>query len=78
VQVRRPSKAEGIRRESVTSGGYDKSAYLWTIATRKRAALYADPGGKGSGDVAFSPDGKTLAVGDANGNIYLWDTSWLV
>jgi WD40 repeat protein len=27
------------------------------------------------GTIAFSPDGHTLAVPDANGNIYLWDTA---
>jgi hypothetical protein len=33
------------------------------------------PGAEGVNSVAFSPDGKTLATGDWNGNIYLWDVS---
>jgi hypothetical protein len=33
------------------------------------------PGSKGASAGAFSPDGTTLAVGDGNGNVYLWDVS---
>jgi WD40 repeat protein len=31
------------------------------------------PGSKGASAGAFSPDGTTLAVGDGNGNVYLWN-----
>ena len=40
------------------------------------AVTLADPGGSGGNtevnSVAFSPDGRTLAVGDFNGDVYLW------
>ena len=40
------------------------------------AVTLADPGGSGGNtevnSVAFSPDGKTLAVADFNGDVYLW------
>jgi len=38
---------------------------------------FADPGSSGQhvDSVAFSPDGKLLASGDADGNTYLWDTA---
>jgi WD40 repeat protein len=35
-------------------------------------ATLTDPGGDSVGPVAFSPDGTTLAVGDADGGTYLW------
>jgi hypothetical protein len=41
------------------------------VATRHRTAILADPGSSDVAAVAFSPDGRTLAVGDANGSTYL-------
>ena len=49
--------------------------YLWNVATKKLTATLTDPGSKGVESVAFSPDGKTLAVGDFNGRTYLWNVA---
>ena len=35
----------------------------------------ADPGGQHVNSVAFSPDGREVATGDANGNAYLWSAA---
>ena len=45
---------------------------LWDIATGHVAAMLTDPGTDGVDAIAYSPDGGSLAVGDNNGNIYLW------
>jgi serine/threonine protein kinase/Tol biopolymer transport system component len=59
------------------------NCYLWDVATGQLTATIADPqgtladpqGGESVGvdSVAFSPDGRTLAFGDGNNNIYLWN-----
>jgi serine/threonine-protein kinase len=51
------------------------STRLWNAATGTPLRLVTNPGSKGALSVAFSPDGKTLAVGDRNGKIYLWDAA---
>jgi hypothetical protein len=45
------------------------------VATGKLTATLTDPAGKDVNSVAFSTDETTLAVGDVNGGIYLWNTS---
>jgi len=49
---------------------------VWILATRQ-VYTFRDPHTTGALHLAFSPDGSLLAVGDANGNTYLWDMSWL-
>ncbi len=51
------------------SGGIE----LWDTTTGENVRDF-DGGYSGNDAVAFSPDGKTLAVGGANQNILLWDT----
>jgi WD40 repeat protein len=57
---------------AVTNGG---GAYVWSVTTRTITALPGPPGTQGVDSLAFSPDGKTLAAGDADGQIYLWSVS---
>ena len=74
--------AAGYHRESPYSRGVG-GVVLWDTATRRRLAEDPLPVGEGSvRSVAFSPDGKTLAVGFRVGNgggVVLWDVdleSW--
>ena len=48
--------------------------YLYDVATSKRFATLTDPGGDNTRAPALtlSPNGKMLAVTDANGRTYLW------
>jgi serine/threonine protein kinase len=48
---------------------------LWNAANGTQVGSVSNPASKGALSVAFSPDGKTLAVGDRNGRIYLWNAA---
>jgi WD40 repeat protein len=61
-----------------TTGGGIQIVNLTDTAGPGNAKLIAtlpDPGTKGVASVAFSPDGRTLATGDANGKAYVWDVT---
>jgi serine/threonine protein kinase len=48
---------------------------LWNVVTGKSTATFTDPSSQGALSLAFSPDGKTLAVGDRDGATYLWNVA---
>jgi len=49
--------------------------YIWDTTSRRITSTFTDTRGRGASGLAFSPDGKNLAVGDQNGRIYLWNTA---
>ena len=55
------------------ANGDDKTLRLWDVITRKEVASLQHSSSVFA--IAFSPDGKTLAVGLVNGQIRLWDLS---
>jgi WD40 repeat protein len=52
---------------------YEYTVELWDVA---RGTVVRTVGGQASAySVAFSPDGKTVAVGDGSGMVFLWDVA---
>jgi serine/threonine protein kinase/Tol biopolymer transport system component len=72
--------ATGITNDE-PGNNVDGNTYLWDVATGHKTATLASPGRFSSvRSVAFSPDGKTLAVGgfanrDGKDKTYLWDVA---
>jgi WD40 repeat protein len=60
----------GPGRVALAAGGGDP-VVLWDVATKQpwRTLSIGDP----SKVIAFGPDAKTLATGDGDGNVRLWD-----
>jgi WD40 repeat protein len=50
----------------------DGATYIWNLDSHSRISL-DDPDGLVIESVAFSPNRKWLATGDAGGNTYLWN-----
>jgi len=66
---------------TLTSDDSPKPAYqvlkqAWSAPlAQKNPQTLPVPGSRGVRSVAFSPDGKYLAVGDGNGHVYVWQLS---
>jgi WD40 repeat protein len=59
----------------VATTGWDQSVIVWAFAPGEEPHRLTTIAGQRitCWSVAFSPDGRRLAVGMANGQIYLWD-----
>jgi WD40 repeat protein len=80
VMPKRPNDASSIwhlafRPDGKTlaaAGGAPAMAAIWDLATHRRTALlnYSN----GAQGIAYSPNGRTIALGTWQGVVYLWDT----
>lgn len=62
--------------KQVIAAGSDGCVYVWDLQTRRSLpTLVADEKSSEVSAVAFSPHGRFLAAGCADGNIILWDLS---
>jgi hypothetical protein len=68
------------KAQILAAGDYDGGTYLWDLAkptaTPQPTPTYhklSDPGNSTIEAVAFSPDGVFIALGDANGNTYIYN-----
>jgi WD40 repeat protein len=54
-----------------TAGGHEYEVRLWNVESGN--LLLSLPHNDQLSSVAFSPDGRLIAVGCFDGNIYLWE-----
>ncbi len=62
-----------VNPNHVATGTRENSVYLWQLSTQK-ALWKADIGSKIT-SLSFSPDGTLLVVGDADGELMVWDVA---
>jgi WD40 repeat protein len=58
-----------------TEGTADAAIRLWDVRTRKQIGNALQTNTNGTGGIAFSPDGKTIASGTDDGTIQFWDVA---
>ena len=58
-----------------TEGTADAAIRLWDVRTRKQIGKALQTNTNGTGGIAFSPDGQTIASGTDDGTIQFWDVA---
>ena len=57
---------------AAAGGPGNDTTYLWGVSTQRTIAVLSDHHDSSVEGVAFSASGRTLAVNDANGTVYVW------
>jgi eukaryotic-like serine/threonine-protein kinase len=60
---------------TLQNSGYRDEVYLWSLGNKRISATITSPGDSAVQSVAFSLDGKMIAIGGLNGETSLWDTA---
>jgi WD40 repeat protein len=74
AQIQSPVFSPGARYVAIGHGDPPTSVGIWDIESGQRAATLIQANKAEPGAYAFSPDGRWLVVGDANGRLNVWDT----
>lgn len=53
----------------------DGEVFLWDVASQKQLAVLPSSGSEFIADLAFSPDGRTLAAACGSGDVLLWNVT---
>ena len=75
LQRREHHQRGGVQPGRPVPGRAGAATFIWNVATGQRYAAFYDPRDQNDGNVAFSSDGKVLAVADGDGRTYLWDAA---
>ncbi|MEI2736201.1 MAG: WD40 repeat domain-containing protein [Rhodoblastus sp.] len=60
---------------TLATAGFDKRLLLWDAASGQQIAELPSPHERSVIQIAYSPDGRFLAAGDAGGLVTLWDAA---
>jgi WD40 repeat protein len=61
--------------DTITTGAGNGNAYIWSLVTRKIIASFISPSDYFVVGLAFTPDGKVVAIDEYFGGAYLWEPS---
>jgi WD40 repeat protein len=71
--IRLLSVSEDGKRVAAVDPGGQRSCFVWDLTNGKERTLAESASGFSA--IAFAPDGKTLALGEADGGVIVWDVA---
>jgi WD40 repeat protein len=74
AQIEPPVFSPDATHVAISYGDPLTSVGIWNVETGQRTATLIQPDKAEPTAYAFSPDGRSLLVSDANGRLHVWDT----